>query len=58
MAAPELSDKVKAICRRNYKDNCHNCELRTKCVAKIGYADGFAKWVTELNEWSEQVERN
>ncbi len=53
----ELSAKVLAICKRNYKGNCHNCELRPKCVAKIGYGkDGHEKWVIELNERGEQVE--
>jgi len=53
----ELSAQVLAICRRNYKDNCGGCELRPKCVAKIGYgSDGLAKWVAELNARGEQVE--
>lgn len=56
--ATDLSGKVKAICRQNYKSNCHNCELRPKCVSKIGPGSvGFEKWVAELNEWGEQIER-
>lgn len=28
----KLSEKTLAVCKANYKTNCHNCPLRQPCV--------------------------
>jgi hypothetical protein len=57
-ANPDLTDKVRDICHKNYKSNCGGCEIRKECVARIGPGSvGLDKWIKELNERGEQVGR-
>lgn len=53
----DLSEKAKQICKKNYKDNCGKCEIRTACIAPMGYGyDGLGKWIEGVNLMAEGCE--
>lgn len=42
---------VNEICKKNYKDNCHNCPIRQVCIRPVGARRAeFEKWEKELEE--------
>ncbi|MET3505561.1 hypothetical protein [Halalkalibacter oceani] len=52
----ELKQKVKDICKQNYKNNCGQCPLRPQCCRNVGAGiEAHNRWVNELNIEAEQI---
>lgn len=44
----KLTEKAKAVCKTNYKENCGGCELRVYCV--------YTQIHSRIEEWDEMIE--